>query len=121
MQKKILTALTLIIVAMILVTGCKGKKTEKEEKTTVEETTIEETTVDNSHIGQVRSKLTGEYVDEKIGNRRPVAVMYNNIINAIPHSGLSNASVCYEAPVEGCITRIMGIFKITMILKRLVQ
>ena len=33
MQKKILTALTLIIVAMILVTGCKGKKTEKEEKT----------------------------------------------------------------------------------------
>ena len=82
MQKKILTALTLIIVAMILVTGCKGKKTEKEEKTTVEETTtIEETTVDNSHVGQVRSKLTGEYVDEKIGNRRPVAVMYNNIIN----------------------------------------
>ena len=37
--------------------------------------------------------------------------MYNNIINAIPHSGLSNASVCYEAPVEGCITRIMGIFE----------
>lgn len=111
MQKKILTALTLIIVAMILVTGCKGKKTEKEENTTVEETTIEETTVDNSHIGQVRSKLTGEYVDEKIANRRPVAVMYNNIINAIPHSGLSNASVCYEAPVEGCITRIMGIFE----------
>ena len=80
MQKKILTTLTLIMVAMILVTGCKGKKTEKKEKTTVEETTIEETTVDNSHIGQVRSKLTGEYVDEKIGNRRPVAVMYNNII-----------------------------------------
>ena len=30
MQKKILTALTLIIVAMILVTGCKGKKTDSE-------------------------------------------------------------------------------------------
>lgn len=40
MQKKILTTLTLIMVAMILVTGCmilvtgcKGKKTEKKEKT----------------------------------------------------------------------------------------
>ena len=31
MQKKILTTLTLIMVAMILVTGCKGKKTEKKE------------------------------------------------------------------------------------------
>ena len=37
--------------------------------------------------------------------------MYNNIINAIPHSGLYNADVCYEAPVEGSITRIMGIFE----------
>ena len=37
--------------------------------------------------------------------------MYNNIINAIPHSGISNASILYEAPVEGAITRIMGIFE----------
>lgn len=109
----VVVALIVILgVVLFIVFGSAKKEDTEKETPKAEETSTEvvEETAD-LHTGQVRSLLTGEYVDEKIGNRRPVAVMYNNIIDAIPHSGLSSASVCYEAPVEGCITRIMGIFE----------
>lgn len=61
--------------------------------------------------GYVVSYLTGEYVPEEIGRRRPVAVMLNNIKAAVPQAGIANAGVVYEAPVEGGITRLMGIFE----------
>ena len=61
--------------------------------------------------GHVVSYLTGEYVPEAIGRRRPVAVMLNNLRPACPQAGIANAGVVYEAPVEGGITRLMGIFE----------
>lgn len=61
--------------------------------------------------GQVRSFLTGKFVDKKIGERRPVAVMLSNIEAAQPMSGVSNADVIFEAPVEGEITRFMALFE----------
>ena len=59
----------------------------------------------------MKSYLTGEYVSPAIGQRRPVAVMLNNIQAAVPQAGIANAGVVYEAPVEGGITRLMGIFE----------
>ena len=59
----------------------------------------------------VKSYLTGEPVAEVQGRRRPVAVMLSNIISACPQSGISRAGVIYEAPVEGGITRLMGLFE----------
>ncbi len=51
--------------------------------------------------GMVKSTLTGKYVDEKIAKKRPYAVMINNIEYAARfHSGLSKASIIYEAKVE---------------------
>lgn len=61
--------------------------------------------------GMAKSYLTGKYVDEAISRQRPVAVMLNNIEAACPQSGIENADVLYEAPVEGGITRLMGIFE----------
>lgn len=61
--------------------------------------------------GMVRSFLTGKMVPESIGRQRPVSVMLNNIYDALPQSGIGNASIVYEAPVEGGITRLMGIFE----------
>ncbi len=61
--------------------------------------------------GMVKSYLTGEPVAEVQGRRRPVAVMLSNIISACPQSGISRAGVIYEAPVEGGITRLMGLFE----------
>ena len=61
--------------------------------------------------GMVRSFLTGKLVPESIGRQRPISVMLNNIYDALPQSGIANAEIVYEAPVEGGITRLMGIFE----------
>ncbi|MBE5996864.1 MAG: DUF3048 domain-containing protein [Lachnospiraceae bacterium] len=55
--------------------------------------------------GMAKSILTGEYVDEAIGTRRPVAFMVDNVSGAFPHYGNSHASVYIEAPVEAELTR----------------
>lgn len=59
----------------------------------------------------VSSYLTGEQVPESIGRRRPVAVMLGNSQTACPQSGIGNAGVVYEAPVEGDMTRLMAIIE----------
>lgn len=61
--------------------------------------------------GEMRSWLSGLPVKEKIGNRRPVAIMLNNLEAAQPMSGVSYADVVYEYVVEGSITRLMGLFE----------
>lgn len=61
--------------------------------------------------GKIRSWFTGEYEDEELALQRPLAMMLNNTSVALPMSGVTNASVIYECPVEGRITRWMGIFE----------
>ena len=61
--------------------------------------------------GMIKSYLTGEWVPEDIGMRRPVAVMLNNIKEAQPMTGVSAAGVIFECVVEGSLTRMMGIFE----------
>ncbi len=59
----------------------------------------------------VQSYLSGRMVPSDIGDRRPVAVMLNNIEDAMPMSGVSYADILYECVVEGSLTRMMGIFE----------
>lgn len=55
--------------------------------------------------------LTGELVTYEADLKlRPIAVMIDNEYNARPQSGLSEAEIVYEIPVEGNITRYMAIF-----------
>lgn len=61
--------------------------------------------------GMVRSLLTNEWVDADVAATRPIAVMIPNESNAVPHYNLSEASVIYEATVEGRMTRMMAIFE----------
>lgn len=61
--------------------------------------------------GQVQSYLTGEWKDVKVAERRPIAVMIPNNSPAMPQYGISKASIIYEAPVEGRITRLMAVFE----------
>ncbi len=61
--------------------------------------------------GMVRSFLTGKLVPESIGRTKAISVMFNNIQAALPQSGISNAEIVYESPVEGGITRLMGILE----------
>lgn len=64
--------------------------------------------------GQMQSYLTGEWKDANVVQRRNMAVMIpNNPIKSatVPQHGISYASIIYEAPVEGRITRLMAIFE----------
>ncbi len=60
----------------------------------------------------VINPLTGEELENPDAvNNRPIAVMINNIEQAMPTHGLSNADILYEYNVEGGITRIMAVFQ----------
>lgn len=61
--------------------------------------------------GKMQSYLTGEWKDAEVVQRRNMAVMINNITESLPQYGISRASIMYEAPVEGRITRLMGLFE----------
>lgn len=61
--------------------------------------------------GMVRSRLTNEWVSAEVASTRPIAVMTPNEVSALPHYNLSNASVLYEANVEGRMTRMMAIYE----------
>jgi len=61
-----------------------------------------------------RAVLTGVPVDEDFLpylNRRPVAVVVNNIRRALPQSGIASADIIYEVLSEGDVTRIVAIFQ----------
>lgn len=73
----------------------------------VTEPVTQETTGAVSHDGQTRSFLTGEWVDEQVAKRTPLAIMINNIEDADPQSGIDRAEIMYEAYVESDITRLM--------------
>lgn len=70
--------------------------------------------------GQLQSYLTGEWKDASVVKRRGMAVMIpnnrlkvpgTNTSATVPQHGISQASIIYEAPVEGRITRLMAIFE----------
>ena len=77
----------------------------------VEEEETESGENTNLHDGQVKSKLTGLYIDEKLAEYRPLAIMMGNTSEASPQSGIGSAGVIYEIPVEGGITRLMSIIE----------
>ena len=79
------------------------------EETTTETVNEEETEISRENM--MHSYLTGEWVDNSIGMRKPVAYMLDNVPNAIPQTGISRAGVVYEAPVEGGICRLMPIIE----------
>lgn len=129
MKKKVLAA---IMVAMGILTACGGEEEQPESPiVTVEaepiatessEEAIQETEADQEKEfavitereivdGKMQSYLTGEWKDAEVVQRRNMAVMIPNNKSAMPQYGLSQASIIYEAPVEGRITRLMGIFE----------
>lgn len=122
-MKKSFKLLCLLITMTIIATGCKNKKSEEvepqptavavTEAPTASPEVLPVTTATSAPTkeGMVQSKLTGLWVDEKVGNKRPYAIMLNNISYASPQSGISQASILYEAIVEGGITRMMGVFE----------
>ena len=64
--------------------------------------------------GMYRSELTGEWISEDIKNQRPIAVMVDNEVLALPHYGLNGADIVYEmmnSTMNNRVTRFMVIYK----------
>ncbi len=51
--------------------------------------------------------LTGLLSDVDLSNKRPVALMINNIKRATPQHGITDADILYEVLAEGGITRLL--------------
>lgn len=112
----------LLLAAMILSisAGC-GKKEEEpvEEEPVVEEPVEKEPEEEPEEVpeapatpeGMARSYLTGEWIDQELAGKRPLAVMIGNTSDALPQYGISSADIIYEVPVEGSYTRLMAIFQ----------
>lgn len=61
-------------------------------------------------IPQWKNTLTGLPCTEQIANQRPVAIMINNLKEALPQMGISEAKILYEILAEGGITRHLAIY-----------
>lgn len=103
----------LLLAVLFSMAGCKGVEEPgiKEQGSQHQEGTTEETENNNEVSDGGRSLLTGLPVSQEVMNNRPLAVMFNNIKEGCPQTGIAAADIVYEVPVEGRITRLMGIFE----------
>lgn len=107
----------MMVLTVMLLGGCGGSKEPEELDYEAQQPVTEQQTAEaeqesvDTHEGQAQSKLTGLWIDEEKADLRPYAIMINNIKFVNPQSGISEASVMYEALAEGGITRLMGIFE----------
>ena len=100
--------LYMTVLAMTLaLAGCGGESKIQGEKNDSGKDAVEtEEIVDGDSV----SVLTGLPISEEISKSRPLAVMLNNIEAGCPQSGIADAAIVYEAPVEGRITRLMALY-----------
>lgn len=124
-KNKIIYSIAAAMLATTLLVGCGKKK---------DDTSSEDASLNFSQIatmgdaeeieilskeGCVLNDLTGEWIDEKFANKRPLAIMINNISDAMPQSGIQKADVTFEYLVEGGITRYLCVFTDTTDLEKL--
>lgn len=123
MKKKLVAA---ILVAACVLTACGQSSSPVIQEIEPETSSVEQSQEESSEEepkefsaitqrtvvdGKMQSYLTGEWKDEAVVKRRPLAIMVPNNPPAMPQYGISRASIIYEAPVEGRITRLMCVFE----------
>lgn len=105
-------ALIALILAVSMVSGCGKQETPQETK--VQEEPVEEQVEEEPEeevVPENQNLLTGipDLSEEAIG-KRPVAVMVNNVPDAMPQYGVEEADIIFEIPVEGDQTRFMALY-----------
>ena len=102
----------LLLSAMLVLSACRTEGDEQQGQSIEQQSgEIQGQESQEEQEGEAISILTGLPVSDEIRNNRPLAVMFNNIKEGCPQKGIAGADVVYEAPVEGRITRLMGIFE----------
>lgn len=104
-MKRLLSLILAVSCACCLFTGC--SKDENNGK--APDMNADGLAVNEVVTGPI-NPLTGEAVETDKSSVRPYCVMINNHPSARPCKGLANASIVYEALVEGNITRMMAVF-----------
>ncbi|NLK27450.1 MAG: DUF3048 domain-containing protein [Clostridiales bacterium] len=111
----------LLTLMFLLLIGCKKKNNDEDNNANIEPTktiTITPTpdllddtdkTDEENHEGEMRSSLTGLWVPEEVGKKRPYAIQFSNFKTVSNQWGIGQADIVYEAIVEGGITRLLGI------------
>lgn len=81
---------------------------------TSEETAVVDESVEENHDNMYRSELTNEWIDESLMEQRPMAVMVDNELTALPHFGVNQCDIVYEimnSTENSRVTRLMCIIK----------
>ena len=63
--------------------------------------------------------LDGVYMAEGETEKYPAAIMIDNMFEAWPQSGISEAGLVFEAPVEGGITRFMTVYSTDKVVEKI--
>lgn len=105
----------LLLALSLLLCAC-GKPAEETTAATTEATTeattkatTEATTEATTAPVTIRHPLTGEALDAPFTGRA-TAIAINNLVDALPQYGVSQADMLYEIETEGGITRMLAIF-----------
>ncbi|MBS7217950.1 MAG: DUF3048 domain-containing protein [Oscillospiraceae bacterium] len=110
MYRKSLTAL-LALALTVGLTACSSKPPEESEPPDSQPSVSVMAPVEPESVLPYVNPLTGEGCAQDIAQKRPVAVMLNNLKKALPQLGVSQADIIYEAPAEGGITRMLAVFQ----------
>jgi hypothetical protein len=109
-SRKWLSVIIVLCLVAVMFSGC-GKKTEPVANIEPEVTPTPTVQPTPEPPKGTPCPLTGLPVeDEEDLKLRPIAVMIDNEYNARPQSGLLEAEIVYEFPVEGNITRYMAVY-----------
>ena len=76
----------------------------KEENLPSQDETSQET------VSETINPLTGKPCTSEVASARPVVFMLNNLKEALPQVGISEAAVVYEVLAEGGITRLVAVY-----------
>jgi len=105
--------LVIIAIMALMVSACQPKEVPKETEETInveEEPTVEPES-EPVPVSKYICPLTGTEVEQEADIKyRPVAVMIDNERSARPQSGITEADIVFEMPVEGNITRYMAVY-----------
>ena len=105
----------LLLVLVLLLSACGSKKTDATKtntsanNTTPADTDVQQEEDQTPEPAVIRNPLNGEVLTEEWSGR-PTAVVINNLRDALPHYGTSEADFIYEFETESGITRMLAIY-----------
>ncbi len=114
MKKKIFRILSVLLAVSFVLIAAGCSQPEPAATTTVTSDPVQTATEEplpatTEEVPVFRNPYTGLAMDESLVGKRPIAVMFNNLREALPQKGISACDVVYEVLAEGGILRMCGV------------